>query len=259
MAEDGKIVRLLFGQPDEELLKQVAESLSVPWYAENVHYYVAGESNAAFLLRAKHLEVVCSEPYANLNYGRGFTKPFLLERAIEDHGEILYLDFDCYELQPPDSRMWRILREGPTFQSLQLDYHAPRVLHNVDFHDERTRLKLLRTHCFAIRKTADIGGERARLGISPKLCFATCAVYCRDAQWISRWVRVYDEMAKQCLAFLDGNNEVALMYAMERQFGVEEAVQKLEEWDCPVADLGRTKAVEKLPEQVYFKHKKPKK
>lgn len=238
---DGKIVRLLFGAPEKRLLCEVEEALSCSWYAENVHHYAAGGSNFETLRKAgaRHVTLVDKNPYVNPKFGRGYAKSCLLRRAIEDHGEILYLDFDCYEWKSPDSEMWSILRGGAEFQAMRIIY-----LIGSDHNEGRV---------------VPINGERERLNITLRLRFSTCAVYCRDPAWVSRWMESYKALAYKSLTFLDGNNEVALMYSLEHHFGVAEAVRRMPEWECGVVLIDKRQAVKKSESSVHFVHKRHKK
>lgn len=231
---DGQIVRVLFGHPTAELRREVIESLSVPWYAKNVHYYAAGQANAKLLRNygARHVTLVSQDPHICLEYGCWYPKPRLLWQAVKDHGEVLYLDFDCHEWRRPDSRMWDLVREGSDFQSMRIEYSTPRV--------------------------ADLEDERARLGVSRQLCFSACAVYCREVRWIWRWLRAYKTLAKRRLAFLGGDDETSLMFAIEAHYGVVEAVRKLDEWECQVVLMTRRRCPPKWRDRVYFVHKKTK-
>ena len=135
------IIRTLYGEIDNtKVKKEVIHSFKNDWVKENISYYVLGEDNVSLLhgLGAKNIiqidknNSVIPEEKKNI-YTHFYNKTYLIQKAMNDNSEILFIDFDCSMIKQPDSRMWELLKskEGRfngSFQMSKCSIQKSRVL-----------------------------------------------------------------------------------------------------------------------------------
>jgi hypothetical protein len=238
--EAGTIVRVLYGDLDTNLrLKQsVTTALRDEWSRSDVVHVVAGEKNAEFLRAhgAQHVTVACDDPSGDpKKYGKWYPKPYLIRRAMEEHPEILYLDFDCRVCRPKDAQMWTWLRTkgGPfngTLQAANMGYRG-RV-------------------CLGVFRDPKVHPVRQ--------CLQCAAIYCSDRTWIDDWLASYDDLVERGLGSAIINDETVLMHVLDKFYGVLSAAEMVENFEMPILRVKRSlpeAVATKVDERVYFWHR----
>jgi hypothetical protein len=104
--------------------------------------YVYGKENADLLTRYGHKNIVLVDPDpwpdgnqdCQRNKGNDFYRPWhykwqLILRAMQDHGEIIYCDWDVFCMEPDIARVFSLLQDRPLDYTLALNcYMRPQRL-----------------------------------------------------------------------------------------------------------------------------------
>ena len=235
-----KVVRVVYGDlpSNVPLQREIDASFSDSWAREDVIHFVAGSDSRTWLTDrgAQCVELVQPEPSLPCiaKYGHWFMKTLLISAAVEKFGEVLYLDFDCRCLRPPDDAMSERLRKtrssqnGGSLQGLNVGYRNPICLH-------RDRRK------HPVRR-----------------CLSGCMIYCSDPQWMRRWLSAYDEGVRLGLSADRISDETMLMLAIDKKCGVLDEATMMASFELMIATSRRNRPDAKQMKagmDMYFYHR----
>ena len=253
----GKIIRCLFGSPGEKcywstrdveqtvrLKKEIVNSLSTDWAKEDVLHYAMGQSNYDLLKESGAQNVVLVDDKETLVPNEGvsplYNKVYLINEAMKDHDEVLFLDFDALPVKSrkPDDNMWKLLRDkGGRFNG---SFQAPFVK---------------RSNPFCLSKGQ--GGYRDPSKVFTRKVITTCMLYCNDRTWIQEWLDhflLYQEvMNKHGQKVLNKHDEYVFMYYIDKVKGVMNEEEIVDSFEPQIGHVRRC-YVNPSEKDVYFSH-----
>jgi len=240
-------VRVFYGDNKNrpKLRQYVIASLQHEWCRTDILHVVAGTTNAELLKSNGAERVLQVSDKANIilnkyqrQYPRAYLwypKTYLIRAAMEEHPEILYMDFDCGSIKQPDSAMWSILRAkqgqfNGSFQSNNIQYKGRICL----------------------------GFYRNRKVHSIHRCLQGCIIYCSDRKWIDAWLDAYTDIEDRGRLAKILNDETALMHMLDSKYGVMESETMVDNFEIPIVKvrLAIPEARNTKNEQmIYFRHR----
>lgn len=252
------IIRCLFGFPGQEcywskrnvqqtvaLKNEIKNSLKFDWARRDIVHYVLGKENANLLKQygAKKIKIIDDNPNLVPNDGVNplYNKVYLINEAMKDYDEILFLDFDTVPLKgvSPDNEMWEILRSKSG--KYNGDWQAPFVR---------------RTRPFCMIKGG--GGYRDPKKDFIRKTLTTCMVYCKDRNWIQEWLDhfiLYQEVNKENgFKVLGKHDEYIFMYYLDKEKGVMNEEQIVDAFEPEIVNVGRAYVDALKKKKIYFKH-----
>ena len=235
-------VRVLFGPlaTNARLQRSIHGTMGHAWAREQVVHFVAGTENASWLSArgARHVELVTPHellPVTN-RYGSWYMKTYLLDKAMEQYGEVIYLDFDCRLIRAPDASMYSLIRArrpgrcGGSLQAQNVHYRRP--------------------VCLTIHRNKALHPVRQ--------CLNASILYCRDRQWLTDWLAAYADVARYGIDPVRFHDETFLMHAIDSKLGVLDPASMAEEFEIPIARLRRNTPEAKARKNsadAYFYHR----
>jgi hypothetical protein len=241
----GRMIRILYGSNQvhqQRFLTEVSKALHPEWCRTEITYYVAGIQNAILLqkLGAHDVRLMTNEPsIAPPEFGIDCNQAFLLQAAIADFSEILYLHYDIRTEKQPDTKMWDILRSkggmlDGVIQGVVCVYIATRS-------------------CPMVASRGCWNDWRV---------FLTPAIfYCRDKQLIDAWVDAHKWLASIGLGDVyEGASQAALRYSLFKRFGDFDLKELVDIYDINIAKAflhGRAinRCIPKNERDIYFVHR----
>ena len=243
------IIRCLFGDPMGEVywsLKKnngiknpLGEDITIEvmsdYELEDFHYFVMGYDNAELMHRmgVKNLHLVSKEknlvPHPAIN--PLYNKVYLIQQAMQQFDEILFVDFDSIPLKKPDEIMWKYLYEK--CGRFNGSFIAPVV---------RRRFKQLLTKYQ--------GGFRSEED-DLNFIINTCLVYCNDKKWIDNWLDHFDKYRKEVGEDITKHDEYILMYYLDKEVGVMSEEETIRNFN---ANIVHTQFQIELGNDIYFSH-----
>lgn len=253
------IIRCLFGQPGEEcywskrdiqqtvrLTNEVEESLKYDWAKNDVIHYVIGEKNVELLEKngAKNIVLVDKRQslVPNDDVNPLYNKVFMINEAMKQYDEILFLDFDTLPIDKslkPDEKMWNLLRaKNGRFGGI---FQAPFV--------NRTRPFCL---------TIDSGGWRDPSKIFVRKTITTCMVYCRSKDWTKEWLDHFLEYQRAVHKLggrtLDKHDEYVFMYYLDKNKGVMNEAEIVDAFEPEIMTVAKAYVDSRTKKNLYFYH-----
>ena len=165
---------------------------------------------------------------------------------MEDHKEILCLDYDAECLQYPDKRMWDLV--SSKFGKFDGEFKCPTVRYSNK-----------------LATTINEGGLRdGRKKNDPKhalkIALNTCALYCSNRDWIDGWAESF--FLHPSTTPPNGCGEAILLYYLDKRNGVMSVENLIDNFENPIINLARglggsiqCDREKKKEEDLYFWHK----
>jgi hypothetical protein len=254
----GKIIRCLFGYPSKKcywskrdreqtirLKSEIDASLKYEWARKDVIHYVMGKDNEKLLKDYGAEKVIMVDERETVVPNEGicplYNKVYLVNEAMKQHDEILFLDFDSLPVRGknPDQKMWKILRSKKG--EFNGSFQAPLVN---------------RKRPFCLQKST--GGFRDPKKIFVRKTITTCVFYCNERQFIQEWLDhflLYQEVvSKYGYSVLDKHDEYILMYYIDKEKGVMNEEEIVNNFEPEIVEVKNSYVRERDVDLIYFKH-----
>lgn len=252
------IIRCLFGHPGEKcywsnrdveqtvrLKKEVEDALIYDWAKQDVIHYVMGKDNESLLREYGAENVILVDDRLTVVPNEGvnplYNKVYLINEAMKEHDEILFLDFDSSPVKgvEPDDEMWELLRSKQG--KFQGSFQAPFVR---------------RRRPFCLTNTG--GGYRDPKKVFVRKTITTCMVYCNDRNWIQEWLdhfTIYQDVVKSFgHDVLDKHDEYIFMYYIDKEKGVMNEEEIVDAFEPEIAHVKQDYVDPKEKKKIYFRH-----
>jgi len=238
-----KVIRAIFGRIHDhpKLIHRIEGHIKPSqWHREEVGYYVMGTDNYQYLkdLSTKDVRLCLDADYAcSADVSGYYNKIWLINKAMEDHDEIFYVDYDCGIAKDINDHMWELLRQkegrfNGVIQCPIVRYRRP-----------------------AIRDVLNLRGRQKQ-----RYHVCCCCIYCCDKQWIENWLADYDELIgiyrKRGTWCGDLSDEIAFMYMIDKRFGLMGEQEMIDAFEPLVVKTVQSSALTlNMPKDVYWGHK----
>lgn len=256
-----QIIRVLYGEFYPKMWKEVHFSLmpdeqTVPEFADyarnEIVYYVLGWTNGQILRQAgaknvvvvDHMKKTLNEAQ-QAKIGHFYNKTYLIQKAMEDHKEILCLDYDAICVKYPDQHMWDLV--SSKFGKFDGEFKCPAVRY-------KRRLGTTTTNG-GLREWSRQSEPKHSL----RIALNTCALYCSNKDWIDGWEESFHDHPTATPP--NGGGEAILMYYLDKRNGLMSIDELVDNFENPILALGRgvgglMKSVKKTKkeEDIYFYH-----